>query len=153
MRMPEPELNHRFQVFFMLGNFPDVLSTRFEHISGLDRKIDTETFREGGNNIGKRYLPQGVSFGNLTFKRGVMTVSPLTIAFDYIMSGFKTSALYLSADILLINANGLPTATWSVSRALPVQMSIDSFDANSGKVLINSMEITCQRIEWLGVKL
>ncbi|HEI8868287.1 TPA: phage tail protein [Serratia odorifera] len=153
MSLFEPELNHRFQVFFMLGYFPDVLSTRFEHISGLDRKIDIESFREGGNNIGKRYLPQGVSFGNLTFKRGVMTVSPLTIAFDYIMSGFKTSALYLSADILLMSSNGLPMATWSVSRALPVQMSIDSFDANSGKVLINSMEITCQRIEWLGVKL
>ena len=153
MSLFEPELNHRFQAFFMLGYLPDVISTRFERISGLTRKIDVQSFREGGNNIGSRYLPQGVSFGNLTFERGVMTISPLTVAFDYIMSGFKTSALYLSVDIMLMSSRGLPMATWSVSRALPVRMSIGDFDANSGKVLIDSMEITCQRIEWLGVKL
>lgn len=153
MSLFEPELNHRFQAFFMLGYFPDVLSTRFERISGLSRQIDVQSFREGGNNIGSRYLPQGISFGNLTFERGVMTVSPLTAAFDYIMSGFKTSALYLSADIMLMSARGLPVATWSASRALPVRMSIGGFDANSGSVLIDSMEITCQRIEWVGTKL
>ncbi|MEQ2024530.1 phage tail protein [Xenorhabdus szentirmaii] len=153
MSLFEPVLNHRFQAFFMLGYFPDVLSTRFERISGLTRQIEVQSFREGGNNIGSRYLPQGVSFGNLTFERGVMTVSPLTGVFDYIISGFKTSVLSLSVDIMLMSSRGLPMATWSVSQALPVRVSIGDFDANSGNVLIDSMEITCQRIEWLGVKL
>lgn len=52
MSLFEPELNHRFQAFFMLGYFPDVLSTRFERISGLSRQIDVQSFREGGTILG-----------------------------------------------------------------------------------------------------
>ncbi|MEG6258823.1 phage tail protein [Enterobacter bugandensis] len=148
-----PELNHRFMAFFCLGALPDLISTRFQNINGLSRQMEVQRVREGGFNTGNRYLPQGVSSGNLTFERGVMTISPLSVAFDFILSSFNTGLIELSADIMLLSERGVPVATWCASRALPVRMSIGPLDANSGQVLINTMEITCQRIEWLGLKL
>lgn len=153
MSLFEPELDHRFEAFFMLGYFPDLFSTRFQSISGLSRGIEIQPIREGGNNVSSRYIPRGVTFSNLTFERGVMTVSPLTAVFDFIMSGFHTKAISIDVEIMLLSERGLPMATWSASGVMPVKMSIGRFDATSGQVLINSLEIACQRVEWLGLKL
>ncbi|RAU29886.1 phage tail protein [Enterobacter sp. ECC-175] len=154
MKSPfEPETNHRFLAFFMFQGIPDVLSIRFQRISGLSREIQTQRIREGGNNVANQFIPRGVSYPNLIFERGVMTVSPLTVAFDFVMSGFQTGALPINVDILLLNELNIPVASWYATGLMPVRMSIGDFDASSGGILMNRMEVACERVEWLGVKL
>lgn len=148
-----PSLNHRFLAFFSLGHIPDPISLRFSKISGLGRQIEIQQINEGGHNHRNRFLPGRVSIPNLVFERGVMMVTPLTLATDMILSGFYTRLMSYDILIMLLDAKGIPEASWSANGAMPVSMSMGTLDADSGQVLMNSMEFACSSVEWLGAKL
>ena len=148
-----PSLNHRFVAFFTLGLIPDPISLRFSKISGLGHDIEVQQIQEGGHNHINRFLPTRVNTPNLVFERGVMVVTPLTLACDMILSSFYTKLMSFNILIMLLTDKGIPEATWFAEGAMPVRMRLGTLDADSNQVLMNSMEFACNSVEWLGVKL
>ncbi|NRN27588.1 phage tail protein [Photorhabdus heterorhabditis] len=144
-----PSVSHRFIASFLFNNIPSPLDIAFQRISGLSRELRTTQHSQGGENARNVWLADKIQHGSLVLERGVMTVTPLTLAFDHVLRGEK--AIYVDVVIMLLNENYLPVASWTVSNALPVRWSTGDFDANSNAVLVNSLELRYQDMLWLGV--
>ncbi|OCA54275.1 phage tail protein [Photorhabdus namnaonensis] len=145
-----PSVSHRFIASFLFNNIPSPLDIAFQQISGLSRELQTTQLSQGGENARNVWLAEKIQHGRLLLKRGVMTVTPLTLIFDRVLRGEKT--VYADVVIMLLNENSVPVASWTLSNALPVRWSTGDFDANSNAVLVNSLELRYQDMRWLGVK-
>ena len=52
---------------------------RFQSVSGLDSTLDTESFKEGGENRFEHVVPVRRKYGPLTLKRGLLTPGESTL--------------------------------------------------------------------------
>ena len=145
----EPVVAHRFLATFFIDFLPSPVDVRFQRISGLNRKMEVTPYREGGNNVGSVNFPERVTHGNLVLERGVMTATPLTLAFQEALHSFRSH--YMTAIVMLLNQNNLPVCSWTFTNALPVDWRTGDLDANSSNVLINTLELAYSRMHWLGV--
>ncbi len=145
-----PTVAHRFVATFFIKGIPSPLDMQFQSISGLSRELNVESFRQGGDNVGNIHLPLGVSNPNLVLERGVMMVTPVMGVFDRTLSTFNAN--YMTIVVMLLSDHFLPVCSWTLSNALPVKWSTDGFDANSNKILVNTLELSYEKLTWMGVK-
>lgn len=146
----EPMVAHRFTATFFLKNIPSPFDLSFQSISGLGRTLNVESLQEGGDNTGNLHLPTYVTHGNIVLERGVMVVTPLTLVFDQMLDAYKDS--HSTIVILLLNQRNTPVCSWTLTKALPVRWDTDTLDANSNKILINTLELAYENMHWFGVK-
>lgn len=130
---------------------PSPIDIFFQKIHGLNRQMDVTAYREGGVNVGSLHLPEQVKHGRLVLERGVMTMTPLSWAFNRALSEFSFS--YMEIVVSLLNHKKLPICNWIISDALPVSWQVGELDANSNNILINRLELAYGDMEWLGTKL
>ena len=152
----QPELSHRFLVTFFIDTglgglkLPSPIDLRFQRVSGINREMSLTRRREGGLNTSAHYFPEEVTHSPLTFERGVMTVTPLTLAFNDMLSEFKV--IDIDIVIMLLNERHLPVSCWVASGATATRWQTADLDANTNSVLMNTLEFTYRDIQWLGVK-
>lgn len=161
----EPAVGYRFVVscFFrpagtgvsgLLGTamrlIPSPLDFRFQRVSGIQRQVETSSFRQGGDNVATVFLPDRITHGNLVLERGVMTLSPLTIAFADAMSRFKTHPC--DVTVSLLNHLSLPVSTWTFVNAIPVSWRTGDLDASTSSIVVNSLELAYREMHFLGIK-
>lgn len=147
----EPEVSHRFLATFFFKGLPSPLDIRFQRVSGLSKgELSVSPQYQGGVNATNLYLPERVSHPPLVLERGVMTPTPLSLAFDYVLSGMDTT--YVNVVIMLLNHQSLPVCSWTVSDALPVKWQTGDLDANSNAPLVNRIELVYRDMQWLGAK-
>lgn len=133
---------------FFIRRIPSPVDLRFQKISGLGRTLKVNDFYEGGDNVGSLYLPERVEHENLVLERGVMPVTPLTLAFNHVLGDFKS--VQMDVVILLLNSKSLPVCSWTITDALPVKWQTGELDASGNAVLINTLELAYHDIRWLG---
>lgn len=143
-----PALSHRFLVTFFIKGVPSPLDMRFSQVSGLGREMQITSLREGGDNLGTINLAERVTHGTLVLERGVMTATPLTAMFELALGQFKT--VYMNAVILLLDGQGHPTCSWILTDVLPVSWQTGSLDASDSRVLIDTLELACHELHWMG---
>lgn len=139
-------LSHRFGVYFFAGGLvPNPLDIYFQKVSGLSMNMETDSINEGGQNLYTHRIPKRVSYGNLVLERGVAAISPLNIEFNVAFSQFK----FLPSDVLitLFSENSVPVMGWMFSKAYPVKWSMSDLDADSNKLIIDSMELAYTRFQ------
>jgi len=146
----DPTVSHRFMATFFIKNIPSPLDISFQSISGLGRELNVQSLHQGGDNVSSFNMPQNVSHANLVLERGVMTVTPMMLSFDQILSAFNLH--YCKLIVLLLNNKQFPVCSWTFSNAIPVSWSTDMLDANSSKILINTLELAYEKMHWYGVK-
>lgn len=146
----EPAVAHRFVASLFFERVPSPVDVRFQRISGLGRELQISQRFQGGDNVGAIHFPERVTHGNLLLERGVMMVTPLTLAFDQILSEFR--GRYLDVVVLLMNHRNVPLCSWTFSDVLPVRWQTGDLDANSNTVLLNVLELTYSQMTWLGTK-
>ncbi|UZM16227.1 phage tail protein [Pseudomonas kielensis] len=150
-QLHEPEVSHRFLATFFFKGMPSPLDIRFHRISGLGKGVlGFSPHTQGGVNANNLYLPERVSHPPLVLERGVMVLTPLSLAFDSVLSGMDTA--YVDAVIMLLNHQSLPVCTWTVTDALPVKWQTGDLDAASNAPLINRIELVYRDIQWMGAK-
>ncbi|MCG1038054.1 MULTISPECIES: phage tail protein [Burkholderiaceae] len=132
-----------------LNVLPTVVDFRFQRISGLGRTIQTQKFHQGGDPINQIHLPKELTQENIVLERGVTTLSPLTTMFIDTMRQFKSR--YLVVVILLLDSSSLPLCSWICMDALPVKLQWGELDATSNTVLLNTMELACRDVQWMGL--
>jgi len=145
-----PVLSHRFLATFFIKGVPSPLDMRFSQISGLGRELQLTSLREGGDNLGAINLAERVTHGNLVLERGAMVATPLTAVFEMALGHFKP--VYMNAIILLLDSNGIPSCSWTLTDVLPVSWHTDPLNASDSKVLIDRLELTYHELHWLGDK-
>lgn len=147
-------LGSRFAVmFFARGVIPNPFDIRFQRVSGLTATVQTSTVHEGGENRFSHRLPKRVDYGNLVLERGFMTgsplaaglpLSPLDVEFNKAMTLFQFSPSNVLVSVL--GESGLPIAGWMFIRAYPVRWATADLTANEGEVLIDTLELSYQRM-------
>lgn len=143
-----PSLSHRFLATFFIKGIPSPLDVRFARISGLGRELQVSELREGGDNLGMVNLAERVTHGKLVLERGVTNVTPLLAAFEYVLSQFQST--YLNVVVLLLDGQGRPTCSWTMTDALPVKWSPANLEASGNTVLIDTLELAYHELHWVG---
>ena len=134
--------NYRFKVIIFYGGVvPDLfLDVRFQKVSGLDVEIETEEFREGGENLYERQMPGRAKYENLVLERGMVVVSPLNIQLNIAMSSLKLSANNIFVTLLDDEGTVVPGAAWLFAGAYPVKWSASELDASGSDIMVDTME-------------
>lgn len=146
----EPAVAHRFAASLFLDRIQSPVDVRFQRISGLSRELQISQRFQGGDNVGAIHLPERVTHGTLVLERGVMMATPLTLAFDQVLSEFRSR--YFDVVVLLMSHHNAPLCSWTFSEALPVRWQTGDLDATSNTVLLNTLELTYSQMTWLGAK-
>ncbi|BBL70711.1 phage tail protein [Methylogaea oryzae] len=141
-----PPLGFRFGVFFFFGGvIPNPLDIRFSKVSGLTSTVNTQTLQEGGQNLYAHRLPTGIQYDNLVLERGLAVGSLLVTEFNATMSLFKFNPS--NVLVSLLDESGIPLSSWLFMTAYPVKWSVSPLDADSNQVVIETMELSYQRMQ------
>ena len=141
-----PPLGFRFGVFFFVGGVvPNPLDFRFKKVSGIGSTVLTRTLNEGGQNLYSQKLPERVQYDNLILERGLAVGSPLVVEFNVAMSLFKFSPS--NVMVSLLDEAGIPISSWLFMKAYPVKWTVSDLDADSNAVVIETLELSYQRMQ------
>lgn len=141
-----PPLSFRFGVLFFAGGLvPNPLDTLFQKVSGLGTTVETESVNEGGQNLYAQPLPKKIQHENLILERGMVVGSPVVIEFNAAMSLFK----FYPSNVLvtLLDNTRIPIASWLFMKAYPVKWNVSDLDATANSIVIETMELTYQRMQ------
>ena len=144
--MSDPIVGMRFSVWFFAGGAaPNPIDFRFQKVSGLSAEVETDTVKEGGQNLYTQRLPQGVKYNNLTLERGMVIGSPLNMEFNATMSLFKFAASKVL--VTLLDEKKAPLAAWLFMKAYPVKWSTTDLNGAEPALLIDTMELAYTRMQ------
>jgi phage tail-like protein len=137
----DPPMAFRFGVFFFSkGILPNPIDIRFQKVSGLSASIETTSTNEGGMNLSSGFrFPKSVQYENLRLERGLTLLSPLNNELDKAMADLKLRP----SDVLVIlfSEANLPFSAWLFRKAYPVKWSLSDFDADTSRIVVESMEL------------
>lgn len=138
-------VNFHFKVEFNLGK--EHIDVRFQSVTGLDATMETESFREGGENRYEHVVPVRRKFGPLTLKRGLIKPadSGITTWFKQAFDLEKVIPLE-TVMIKLLNEEHKPLMTWTVNNVWPRSWKVAELNAEQGAVLIETLELNYNRL-------
>ncbi len=124
---------------------------RFQEVSGLSFEIETETFREGGENRFEWKLPKRAKYPNLVLKRGMLPGTAFLDWFNSAMNTYFTVPVYdfKPADItvtLMDEADNAVTV-WNVKQAYPVKWTMSDLKSMDNAIMIETIELAYQYFE------
>jgi len=124
---------------------------RFQEVSGLSFEIETETFREGGENRFEYKLPKRAKYPNLVLKRGMLPGTAFLDWFNSAMNTYFTVAVYdfKPADITvtLMDEADNAVAVWNVKQAYPVKWTMSDLKSMENAIMIETIELAYQYFE------
>ncbi|WP_166920217.1 phage tail protein [Flavobacterium poyangense] len=113
---------------------------QFQSVSGLSVDIETEEIAEGGENRFKHKLPVKTKYPNLTLKRGMLIDS---VVIDWCRDAIENFSFKpVNLTIKLLNPEHQPLISWNVVHAYPVKWSVEDFNAQESKLVVESFELT-----------
>lgn len=113
---------------------------QFQSVSGLSVDIETEEIAEGGENRFKHKLPVKTKYPNLTLKRGMLIDSAVIDWCRDAIENFSFKPINLT--VKLLNEEHQPLISWNVVHAFPVKWSVEDFNAEESKLVVESFELT-----------
>jgi len=120
----------------------------FQAISGLDGEMDTETWKEGGENHFEHTFPGRRKFSSpLTLKRGVLAPGKSGLT-DWCNDAFvhlKLKPLRL-VSVELLDENHQVLLKWDLEHVWPRSWKIAELNAERSEVLIETLELNFNRL-------
>lgn len=136
--MNYPPVNFHFSVHF--GNLTDQ-DIAFQSVNGLSVQMQTETIKEAGENRFEHVVPIRTKASDLVLKRGlVYQNSPVLKWIQQAMENFIFDPVDIT--VKLLDEKHQPLVTWKVFHAWPKNWKMDELNAESGKVLIETIELS-----------
>lgn len=136
-----PPLGFHFKVEFLSSGF-NLNDIKFQEVSGLSVSLTTEDYIEGGENRFTHKLPVRTSYAQLELKRGLLLNSKITEWVKSAVEKFEIKPLDLI--VTLLNEHHMPLASWNIKSAYPVEWTINSFNAEESKLVIESLKLNYQ---------
>jgi phage tail-like protein len=131
----DPYLSFRFVV-----EIDNKVAAGFSEVTGLQVEIETEEYREGGENrfihkfAGKTRYPS-----QLVLKHGIVDSHQL---WDWQHDIAQGKIKRKNVSVILKNSGGEEKLRWDFEQAYPVRWSGPDFRANSAEVGIETLELT-----------
>jgi len=140
----------------------------FAEVSGLNAEMETEEYREGGNNTGPHKFIKWGKYPNLVFKRGVTpnadiwdwyytvlyrTRNPVRKNGTIVLTdrGSGVSSLFGGPTPLgLPGIDRLPVAIWLFRNALPERLQGPQLNAKGNEIAIETLELAHEGLYRLG---
>ncbi len=118
---------------------------RFQSVSGLNVQLQTEQFKEGGENRFEHAMPTRTKYSDLVLKRGIMlpNQSAITRWIKNAVENFIIEPKNLTVELL--NEDHEPLLVWKVEHVWPKSWKVDDLNAEQGKVLIETIELNVNR--------
>jgi phage tail-like protein len=120
----------------------------FMEISGLSGTVQTEAIVAGGVNDKVFKVPKGTDFSNLVLKRGLVTLS--SDLQDWCEDSLKSTDYKITlknVTLMLLDNKHTPVKAWKLERAYPVKYEVSGFDAMTGKLMIENIELCYQKLD------
>jgi phage tail-like protein len=133
-----PPVGFHFSVVFEL--FPQLPNDfRFQSVEGLTVDVETEDFKEGGENRFVHKLPTRTKYSDITLKRGMFLGSGIVLWCRNAIESFNFQPT--NVIITLLNSDHIPIAAWYVVNAFPIAWSVSDFNAEENKVVVESIKL------------
>ncbi|MDH5359926.1 MAG: phage tail protein [Gammaproteobacteria bacterium] len=121
-----------------------ICSGEFSECDGLEMSMSPKTIREGGNNGRQIHLPAGISYGQLTLKRGMSDSWDLWKWFEDIQ---KTPGLRAKGEVTMLSSEVRPKSErqaevkFHLTGCMPVKIKAPGLNAKDGQIAIEEMQI------------
>ena len=118
---------------------------RFQEVTGLTAKLETEEITEGGENRFKHRLPTRSSFSEITLKRALYLDSAVSDWALKAIEGLNYAELEpVDVSIMLLNEEHKALTSWSVVNAYPTQLQISDLKAEDNGLMVETLTLTYQ---------
>jgi phage tail-like protein len=133
-------VNFHFRVVF--DSESDSNDVRFQSVTGLDSVLETESFKEGGENGFTHVIPTRRKYGPLVLKRGLLMPDDSKIT-NWLKDAFDNAKIVPKdvVDIMLLNEEHKPLMHWKASHVWPLSWKIGELNAEQGAILIETLEL------------
>jgi phage tail-like protein len=145
----DPLTSFRYRVRF-LGEKEDIAG--FSSISGLEMKIETESYQEGGSDR-LLHLPKSVSYTNAVFKKGACDKKLLNW-YKSVLDSVYTKSILPFKDIVILIYDSTPSNDVKpriqliLEDAVPVKWSLSELNATGNNILFETIEIAFRSIRY-----
>jgi phage tail-like protein len=139
-----PPVGFHFRVEFDLPGAGDS-DMRFREVSGLSAELEEETYNEGGENRFVQKLPVRARYPDLVLKRGLLTSSDVRKWCQDAIQNLEIKPV--TVWVTLLNDAHEPLQSYTVVNAWPKKWSVSDFNAESGEVVVESLELAYQRFK------
>ncbi len=129
----------------------DIAVAGFSEVSGLEKTIDTEDYKEGGNDFVHK-LPAGITYSNLTLKRGLSDSDQLwkwhLDVTNALSNGIALKNLRKNITLVILDEER-KTTQWlfTFKDAYPTKWKGPGFNAIGSSVAIEILEIVHRGFE------
>lgn len=140
-----PAVNFHFRVDFNFQNGEGDIG--FQSVSGLDSTLETESVKEGGENRFTHLLPVRRKYGPLVLKRGLLMPSQSMIT-QWLKKAFDQEMVEPRdlVTVILLGEDHKPLMHWTVNNAWPLSWKIGELNAETGAILIETLELNYNRL-------
>lgn len=120
-----------------------ITDAAFQEVAGIAPEMETEAFREGGENRFVHQLPKGVKNPRLVLKRGVAGSDSGLVKWcrSVLEGGLAMRIKPRQVEVQLMDGAGDPVRAWLFTGAFPVKWSVAEFRANKNEVAMETVEL------------
>ncbi|MFB6154769.1 MAG: phage tail protein [Haloferacaceae archaeon] len=145
----DPYRGYRFLV-----EIESVIAAGFSEVSGLEVRMEPQTYQEGGVNDYTHRLPTRFDHANLVCKRGITDDTALVEWVESAVYGppSPTEVTRKTVRVFLQDARGEEAWGWECREALPVRWTGPDLNATEGGVAVETVEFAhhgLQRVQGL----
>jgi phage tail-like protein len=109
----------------------------FTQVSGVEREVQIEDFREGGVNDYTHKLAGATKYTNLTLRRGIADAAELWQWHQDVVNGKIERR---QVNIVLLDEAGNERWRWVFAKAYPVKWSGGELNSSNSSVFVESVE-------------
>ncbi len=136
-----PPTGFHFRVEFGLDDIGDN-DHRFREVAGLAMELEEETYNEGGELRFVHKLPVRARYPDLVLKRGLLIDSVVREWIEEAIYNFDIQPT--TVWVTLLNEEHEPLMTYAFVNAWPKKWNISDLNAETGSILIESLELGYQ---------
>ncbi|SHL39575.1 conserved hypothetical phage tail region protein [Chitinophaga jiangningensis] len=133
-----PPVGFHFRVSFGSSE----VESAFQEVSGLNVEMETEPYKEGGENRFVYQMPIRARYEDLVLKRGLLNDSKLINWCQNAIEHFIF--LPINITVSLLDRNHEPVYTWYVTNAFPKKWTVSSFNAAESSIVVESLTLGYQ---------
>ncbi len=154
--MPRSSIEDPLKINQFLVEVDGFQRAGFSEVSGLERKTEVISYREGGDNNQPRKSAGTTDYTNIMLKRGVLAAGQggTTDFIDWIKTVHDVQANLAQArdyrrdfDIRVLNRDGSTGARYRIYQAWPCNWKTDDLKGDGNDTLCETLEIVHEGIE------
>ena len=131
---------------------------KFNEISGLKAEMGFKEVRSGGNNNHHFKIPTVASYGDVTFKKGIVYFGEdnnnSASLFEHLSSAMHINSQYSlrntsidDINISLYNEEGLYVAAWQLVNPALLSWEISTLNAQANEIAFETLVFSCSEIK------